>query len=716
MHPPSPDHLKAAPSCSNITISSSSLFVNTPNSQHKATEVTANPPPIPKSPQPTATPARGDYLPHKLAHQAISALPPNLTARASTNPEVDLTINHAGNDFPLPFSLQRKIQWWHFASPMAQKVIAKGLTWRWIKKPPALSKPPASSCQGDLRPHILTMLQKGVILPVPTQNCFISRVFLVPKSSGGDRVIIDLSNLNRHIFCPTFKMMDATKLRNSIPKGAWFTSIDLSDAFHHIPIHPRFQKFLAFSHLNQLYFFQGMPFGLNLGPLIFTKIITEVLKHLHSHQIPASVYIDDWVLWSTSKEVLRHNTCLVVNLLAQLGFTINHEKSQLTPSQSLTYLGVTWNGTHYTVSPSCRNLQRASSEALAVLRLTRLSKKRYQKLLGTLNFVAPFIKEGKFHFRQVILSAPKFKAGSRPQLSLQFLHHLSWWSHPSNLMHPAPISLPPPRTTLWTDASNTGYGGVSSLGQTTWGNWDSQERLLHINVLECKAVLLCLTALAPPQNSTILIRSDNTVVVSLINKQGSNKSRVLNDLLLALLKLCNLNGWDLMAKHIPGHLNSWADSLSRNHIIRSEWTLTQQSFSLLPRSKELQVDLFAHPGNAKLPTFGCLFHHPLASIIDAISADWNRWTAIYLFPPLDLIPTCLKKLQLFKGWGLFIAPNLPSAPWWPAFTTLCSRLDAQLEIFQLVQAQPRWVQHETSLIFHAYSFCAKSTEKSSQLQ
>ena len=36
----------------------------------------------------------------------------------------------------------------------------------------------------------------------------------------------------------------------------------------------------------------------------------------------------------------------------------------------------------------------------------------------------------------------------------------------------------------------------------------------------------------------------------------------------------------------------------------------------------------------------------------------------YLFPPPDLIRTCLQKLSNYKIRGLYIAPHLPSAPWW----------------------------------------------------
>ena len=352
---------------------------------------------------------------------------------------------------------------------MTQRIIRRGLTWRWLHKPPPLAAPPRSSCRGNLSPHISRLLREGVIRHVPLQRCFTSHVFLVPKASGGERVIIDLSRLNLHIHCHSFKMLDVSKIRNSIPRGAFFTSIDLSDAFHHIPIHPRFQKFLAFAHNNCLYFFQAMPFGLNLGPLIFTKIITEVLKLLHIHKIPASVYIDDFLLWNRSKKRLLAFTNFTTFLLAKLGLTVNWDKSLLAPSQTVTYLGVTWNGLSYTLSPSMKNIEKVTSQATRVLAKRKISKTGYQQTLGSINFLAPYVKEGKAHLRRVIISAPKFKRSERALMKPEFWQQLQWWTQKLHLLKPTPISLPPPQRTIWTDASISGWGELAPKGTAPGG-------------------------------------------------------------------------------------------------------------------------------------------------------------------------------------------------------------------------------------------------------
>ena len=365
------------------------------------------------------------------------------------------------SDSPLPLRLRASLQHWSFASPMAQRVIRKGLTWKWVNKPPALSWPPPSTCRGRLTHHISRMLAEGIIAEVPLQRCYPSHLFTVPKTSdtGGERVVIDLSCLNLHINCPTFKMYTVSKLRNSIPKGAHFTSIDLSDAFHHIPIHTRFQKYLAFTHEGKLFFFQAMPFGINIGPRIFSLIATEAVKYLHNLGISASVYIDDWLLWNKSPGALTLQTLTTVNFLQRLGFTLNLKKSLLEPSPTITYLGISWSGTNHTLLPSSKALEKVRAMALEFLQLPSLSLKKYQRLLGSINFVAPYIRYGPLHLRQIILTSPNFKVRNSQPPSQLFLHHLRWWTQTQNLVAPVPMSIPPPNLTIWTDASKTGWGG-----------------------------------------------------------------------------------------------------------------------------------------------------------------------------------------------------------------------------------------------------------------
>ena len=134
---------------------------------------------------------------------------------------------------------------------------------------------------------------------------------------------------------------------------------------------------------------------------------------------------------------------------------------------------------------------------------------------------------------------------------------------------------------LFTDASNEGWG--AHLGDSTArGIWSSIESRLHINFLELKAVLLALQKFEHLcRDQIVLVATDNTTVVSYINKQGSMKSGSLWALLWRLLSWCHPRGIILRARHIPGRLNVIADKLSRHsQVLQTEWSLSLNRYSI----------------------------------------------------------------------------------------------------------------------------------------
>ena len=70
----------------------------------------------------------------------------------------------------------------------------------------------------------------------------------------------------------------------------WSTSLDLTDAYFHCPISVAFRKYLRFVWDNKVFQFRGLPFGLAIAPLVFTKIFQVVSAHLHTLSIQIHFY------------------------------------------------------------------------------------------------------------------------------------------------------------------------------------------------------------------------------------------------------------------------------------------------------------------------------------------------------------------------------------------------------------------------------------------
>ena len=133
---------------------------------------------------------------------------------------------------------------------------------------------------------------------------------------------------------------------------------------------------------------------------------------------------------------------------------------------------------------------------------------------------------------------------------------------------------------IFTDASKEGWGAHLDK-HTTRGSWSLPESKLHVNYLELKAVFLALKEFGYLcAGWIVLVATDNTTVVSYINKEGGMRSGPLCDLLWRILTWCTRHQVTLKARHIPGRLNVVADKLSRlGQTIQTEWSLLPEVFS-----------------------------------------------------------------------------------------------------------------------------------------
>ena len=63
-----------------------------------------------------------------------------------------------------------------------------------------------------------------------------------------------------------FKLIRTFTLLSMVRKGDFFTSIDLKDAFFHVPVARRHRKYLRFCLQGECYQYTCLPFGYKLPP------------------------------------------------------------------------------------------------------------------------------------------------------------------------------------------------------------------------------------------------------------------------------------------------------------------------------------------------------------------------------------------------------------------------------------------------------------------
>ena len=137
-------------------------------------------------------------------------------------------------------------------------------------------------------------------------------------------------------------METPVNLGHSIQKGDWVISVDLTDAYLHVPIHQLSRKFLRFCYQDEVFQFRVLPFGLSVSPRVFNCVVDVMMAHVRPLGFQVHHNLDDSLLRNQQLAHLRTQTQDLLHLTTRLGWIPSLEKSELTPTQDFVFIG-----THY---------------------------------------------------------------------------------------------------------------------------------------------------------------------------------------------------------------------------------------------------------------------------------------------------------------------------------------------------------------------------------
>ena len=117
-----------------------------------------------------------------------------------------------------------------------------------------------------------------------------------------------------------------------------------------IPIHENYQRYLRLFWKEEYYQYIVLLNGFSPAVRVFTKVLTPSFKYLRSKEHLSVKCIDDSLLLGETFEICFKNIRVTVALLRELGFTIHPEKSDLVPTQQITFLGFKINPVKMTIT------------------------------------------------------------------------------------------------------------------------------------------------------------------------------------------------------------------------------------------------------------------------------------------------------------------------------------------------------------------------------
>jgi hypothetical protein len=541
-----------------------------------------------------------------------------------------------------------------------------------IPPPVAMSKEMVKICDKEVEDLIR---KRAITEVVDGSEGFVCSLFVIPKKSGGFRPIINLKPLNRFIRYEHFKMENLESARFLLRKGDWMAKLDLKDAYLTVPVHPSHQKFLRFQWKGRIFQFSCLAFGLAPAPRIFTKILKVVMGFLRKKGLRLIIYLDDILILNTSRERVIADLEVVIELLQRLGFIINWEKSVLEPSQSLDYLGLVIDSNRLSFALPIAKIEAVKAMCEAALLAKVVSLREIASIMGNFTWAIPAIPYAQAHYRRLqSFYIRKSQAANsnlkiKCLLSLEAQDDLKWWVANLDKAKDKVFFPQAPDLEIYTDASLSGWGACCNEVRTR-GSWTLTDSTRHINELELLGALFAVQAFAVrSKNIAIRIHLDNVTAVAYINHCGGTRSRALTVISAELTSWCEERGISLEAIHVAGKLNVIADEESRAGPDSGDWRLDKRIFNRIQELWPSEVDAFATPWNAQLPSFISWHPQPGAMTTNAFSVNWGGLLA-YCFPPFALIFKCLEKIRREKALVVFVCPVWIGQPWFPLLLEL----------------------------------------------
>ena len=339
---------------------------------------------------------------------------------------------------------------------------------------------------------------------------------MIPKKSGDLRVILNLKEFNLFISTQHFRMETLNVILPQLSASDWAVSIDLKDAYLHIPVHPQSRRFLGFQFMDMTYQYKVLPFGLKDSPWVFTRVVATLVGHLRRLGIRVFYYLDDWLLVAESKELLELHLQTTLLWTQDLGFLVNWKKSSLVPQRLPAYLGAQLDIPNLLARPLEHRVLALQSVIQDLTSGWLASALLWQKFLGHLASFVDLVPNCRMLMRPLQLHFLRyFTPLTDPQdklvpLSPEVKVLCRAWASPSRLLEGKLFAPPPHRLVISTDASGQGWGGGGAVlhPHRVSGVWSKAEAVRFGAQFSAPEVLL----LVPGAGSCL---EDTRAVVSL---------------------------------------------------------------------------------------------------------------------------------------------------------------------------------------------------------
>lgn len=304
-------------------------------------------------------------------------------------------------------------------------------------------------------------------------------LFLVdknPHDSTHCRLVVDFSQFSRspNMPFPKYWVPNLYALKSGLPVRMQRISLDLSEAFYHIPMSVGSSHHLLVSDGHRaIYGFRKAPMGVGLSPFLLHLFSSALATFIRSYYpVHCLAYMDDFLLSARDPATLSSCCTHILCAFSDWGIRINFDKSTPAPLTSLRFLG--YEITDTDIRPHAKAMATVADLLRSLRTYVLYDYKVIQRFLGHLAWVAPFT------VLQYLLLQPMYTAAAHK-------HDFSFSRTYKSLLisnfghyHRQQLGFRPKQPSAFVDATLTSGAAVTTNGRFLWAVTFPGDQPIHV--------------------------------------------------------------------------------------------------------------------------------------------------------------------------------------------------------------------------------------------